>query len=448
MDFEKIKAAAAAAAEKTGISEYEIYFEQGISTDITAFRSEIKSFSSSTDGGICLRCKIGDKSGIASSELAEPESVEELFLRAAENARLIEKDEKSFIYGGGGKYETIDEKPHEVPDAASMTASALKLQRLVYAADPRVSDGTESGVFAGGTTVRIFNSAGLDLCGTRGFTALYTVPLVTDGDDTNTDFGYETAALGEADFQRLAADTVKRATSKFGAKKVPSGKYDIVLSGKCMVDILSTFSGVFSAKAVQTGRSLLKGKLGEKIASDRVTITDDPFDPAAPCHAAFDAEGVPTRRKTVVESGVLKTYLYNLSTADTDGVQSTGNAAKSSYAGSIGTAPFSFGISCGEQTQEQLFEAVGEGIYVTEMKGFHAGADPVTGDFSIESAGALISGGTLAGPVKEFTVAGNFFSLLLEIEALSDTLYRSLPGGVTQISAPAALIRGVSIGGE
>ena len=103
MDFEKIKAAAAAAAEKTGISEYEIYFEQGISTDITAFRSEIKSFSSSTDGGICLRCKIGDKSGIASSELAEPESVEELVLRAAENARLIEKDEKSFIDGGGGK---------------------------------------------------------------------------------------------------------------------------------------------------------------------------------------------------------------------------------------------------------------------------------------------------------------------------------------------------------
>ena len=177
-----------------------------------------------------------------------------------------------------------------------------------------------------------------------------------------------------------------------------------------MKAILSTFLSAFYAENAQKGLSLLKGKTGEVIAADCITITDTPFFASNPMKIAFDGEGVPTKEKNVIENGVLKTLLYNLTSAEKDGVETTGNASRS--AASIGTRAYSFYINPGQMTRDELFAAADNGIYVTEMKGFHAGANAVTGDFSIESAGFLIENGKIGAPIKSFTVAGNFFELL------------------------------------
>lgn len=448
MDFERIKAAVKEAADDAGITEYEIYYEQSESAETSAFRSEINSFSSSVSGGICLRCKVGDKMGYASTECIDASEMSGLVARAAENAKLIEKDEKSFIYAGGAEYKALDTKKTEMPDAGELASSVLECQASAYEADKRVSDGTSSGAFVGGSTIRIFNSAGLDLSGTTGYQGLYIEVIANDGEETNTSFKAKIAPLSTIDKKALAEKTVAQTAARFGASKVKTGKYDIVFDTSKVRDFIGTFSDVFNAKAVQMGMSLLKGKLGEKIASDKVTIVDDPFNEQCPVKTAFDAEGVPTYKKNVVENGVLKTFLYNLSTADTDGVQSTGNASKGSYAANIGTSPYCMSILPGDKTREELFELTGDGIYVTEMKGFHAGANAVTGDFSIESAGFLIKDGKLGAPVKEFTVAGNFFELIKNIEQLSDTVEYSIPGGFTQFGAPDILVRNMSVGGE
>jgi PmbA protein len=114
----------------------------------------------------------------------------------------------------------------------------------------------------------------------------------------------------------------------------------------------------------------------------------------------------------------------------------------------VNIAPYSFGVQAGESTREELFEAVGNGVYITSAKGFHAGANAVTGDFSIESAGFVIRDGKRAEPVKSFTVAGNFFDLLKQIDRLGNEIVWGIPGGFTVYGSPHILVRNVSIAGK
>ena len=183
------------------------------------------------------------------------------------------------------------------------------------------------------------------------------------------------------------------------------------------------------------------------IASDCVTILDDPMREGALMQTNFDGEGVATACRNVVEKGILKTLLYDLTTAKKAGVESTGNAHRG-YASPVVIAPYNFGIMAGDSTQEELFAAVGNGIYINECKGFHAGANAVTGDFSIESAGFMIRDGKRAEPVKSFTVAGNFFELLKQIEKLGNEVKWGISGSLTLFGSPDVLIRNASVAGK
>ena len=189
--------------------------------------------------------------------------------------------------------------------------------------------------------------------------------------------------------------------------------------------------------------SRLAGKEGEKIAADIVTITDDPMREGCPMQTHFDDEGVATYKKTVVENGVLKTMLYDITTAIKTGKETTANGRRG---GNI--APYNFGICAGENTLDELFEKAGDGVYVTGIKGLHAGANAITGDFSVESEGFIIKDGKKAGPVKSFTVAGNFFELLQNIDSMSNQVKWGIPGSFTVFGSPDVLIKGMSVAGK
>ena len=210
--------------------------------------------------------------------------------------------------------------------------------------------------------------------------------------------------------------------------------------------LLSTYSAIFSGKAALHGLSLLKGKEGEQIASEKLTLVDDPFYAENPVKCAFDAEGVPTKEKTLIENGVLKTLLYDLTNAKKAGVETTGNAARG-YADPVSVAPYCLRIEAGEETREEMLARMGDGIFVTEMKGLHAGANAVTGDFSIESAGFLVENGKISRPVHSFTVAGNFFELLKAIDGVANNVEMGSPAR-SAIAAPDILVRGLSVAGE
>ena len=215
-----------------------------------------------------------------------------------------------------------------------------------------------------------------------------------------------------------------------------------------MKDLLSTFSSVFSGRSANLGLSLLKGKEGEKIAADCLTLIDDPQKEGSATQTAFDGEGVATYTKNVIENGVLNTLLYDIASADKVGKESTGNGQRGSYASPVSVAPYHFYLAGGSLSDDELLASMGDGLYITELKGLHAGANAVTGDFSIESAGFRVRDGKKCEAIKSFTVAGNFFDLLKEIDSLGNEVRWGFPGGSTVFGSPDVLVCGMSVAGK
>lgn len=447
MNFELLKNALIDAAERAGIKEYEIYAQIGESISAETLKDEISSFSSSVGGGICFRCIVDGKMGYASTQESDAAAMESLVARAVSNAACIDSTDEVMIFAGSEHYATVDGEAFELTDAVTVRDNALRLQRALYAESDKVSDGTQSAAFSEAESIYLYNSYGLALSNRVGVSGAYTNAVVRDGEEAQEHFEFAEGRDYSA-LEKLPALTVRGALEKIGAATVPSGTYDILFSGRQFRSFLSAFSSVFSAKSAQLGLSLLAGKEGERIAAEIVSIVDDPMRADSPMKAPFDGEGVATEKKSVVENGVLKTLLYDLTTAKKAGVASTGNGQKGGYSSPVSIAPYSFSILAGKDSEEALFEAIDDGIYITECKGFHAGANAVTGDFSIESAGFRIRNGRKCEPIKSFTVAGNFFDLLKRIDRLGNKVHWGLPGSFTTFGSPDVLVRGMGVAGK
>lgn len=446
MNYELLKAAIENEAKNQGISEYEIYYMSNEELSLDTLNRKPNSFSSGNSGGICLRVLHDGKIGYASSELMDEGEMISLVSRAKANAEATEKPDTVGIYKGSESYAELKCEPFEAKSAAELKRLTEELADEVYAASDKVTDGTATYGLNAGFVVRLSNSHGLDLMTSCGLSAVQLGAVICD--DGKYENEYNLAELkGDVDLKALAKETVETAILKANAGLVDSGKYSVVLSAKQMRTLLSVYSSAFSAKMAQMGMSLLAGKEGQKIASDIVTITDDPMREGVSIQTNFDAEGVAARRKNVVECGVLRTLLYNRETAAVAGVESTGNASKGGYASPVGISPYAFCIEAGEHSEEELFAMAGNGIYITELKGLHAGANSVTGDFSLESAGFKIVDGKKGEAIKSFTIAGNFYELMKSIVALSDKVEVAVTGGFTTFGSPAVLLRGVSVAG-
>ena len=447
MNYELLKSAIEKEAKAQGLTDYEIYYMSSDELSVDTLNKEPSSFASGNSGGICFRAVYDGKIGYAASQLMTEEEMCALVSRAKANATATEKPDTVGIFKGSESYAELKNQDFTPKSAAELKKITAELANEVYAYSDKVANGTATYGITAGFEVRLSNSHGLDLSTKCGINVIQLGAVICD--DGKYENSYDLQELkGDVDLKALAAKTVDDAIVKANAGQVASGKYNVVISAKQMRTILSAFVSAFSAKMAQMGMSLLKGKEGEKIASDIVNITDDPMREGVSIQTNFDAEGVAAFRKAVVENGVLKTLLHNRETAALAGVESTGNASKGSYASPVAISPYAFCLEAGDKTLDELFEMAGDGIYVTALKGLHAGANAVTGDFSIESAGFKIVDGKLGEAVKTFTIAGNFFELLKSISSLSDTVEVAATGGFTTFGAPAVLINEMSVAGK
>lgn len=447
IDFEKIKKAVIDAVSYTNIEKYEIYYQSETDMSTETLKDEISSFSSGVSGGICFRCICDGKMGYASTQLIEENEIKELVNRALNNSKYIESDEEPIIFGGSESYKKKTVESTEIPSASVMKDAALEIQKNTYAQGDFVTDGTQSQVMGFETETFIYNSEGLELYNKAGMCACIADAVINENGESQTDYDIMLGCDFEK-FDDLSKNVVASAREKIGAGYVNSGTYDIIIDGRQMRSILSAFFTIFSGKTARLGLSLLDGKIGEKIAADCVTISDDPFDPNCWIQTSFDAEGVAVYSKNVVENGILKTLLYDLKNAKIAGVETTGNASKGGYASPVGISPYRFRIEPGEYSLNELFNIINNGIYVTEIKGLHAGANANTGDFSIESAGFVIENGKKGRAVKSFTIAGNFYELLKNITHIGSEVSYGVSGGYTVFASPSILVKNISVAGK
>ena len=445
MDFNAFKATVIEKCAQMGIEDYELYYQSAQSTSISAFQHEINQFTGSIEGGVCFRCIYGGKMGYASTEALTPEQAQRVVEKAVDNASNLEAEEQVFLCEGGQEYEPLEARAYEMPATEEIVAAVLATQEKLYAADPRAIDGCQTQGVAESSEIAIYNSKGLDLQSKTNLAGLVVAAVVSDGKEMANDYQIKLGKLADIDTDGLTHKAVKTALGKLGGDVAPTGQYRVVFDPEAMSDLLQTFASIFSSEVAQKGLSKLAGKDGEMIASNVVTLVDDPFHPQAPTHRNFDAEGSPAHKKNLIENGVFQTLLYNLKTAAVAGKKTTGNASKAGYAGAVAISPFTMYLAPGDMTEEELLAKAGNGVYINALSGLHAGANAVTGDFSLQSAGFMIENGKKTTAVKSFTVAGNFYDLLKNITAVASNL--ELPG-MARFGAPSVLVEGLSIAGK
>ncbi|HIU33168.1 MAG TPA: TldD/PmbA family protein [Candidatus Pullichristensenella excrementigallinarum] len=436
-------------AREAGLAMCEVYCASGSSFEVSIFQGEIVHYSSADSAGLTLRALVNDKMGYASTQALDEEAIDLLIDAVRENAELIESEDRQFLFGGGSEYAEISNYNAQLDalDVSKKIALAREMEKRALEADPRIQQVGDCVLITQSSEIAIANTQGLHLSHRCNLIGGYLSPVAKEGDKVNTGFAmFYTSDPNQIDLTACVQRAVREAVDGLNAQSIPSGEYRVLLSGLCMADLLSTFSGVFSAEQAQKGLSLFKDREGAKVAAECVTLVDDPHLPASPSSTPFDDEGVPTFRKNVLDRGVLTTLLHNLKTAHKAGVKTTANASKAGYSAPVDVAPSNFLLVPGQRSLSQMLEALGEGIYITDLQGHHSGANPVSGDFSLSAKGYLVRAGKIAQAVQQITVAGNFFELLEKIEALGSDLQSSFPGSSTFFS-PSVLIQNLSVAG-
>ena len=448
MNFNTFKEIVIAQCEQLGITEYELYYQAGSSVSVDTFQHSINEFSASQSGGVCFRCIVDGKMGYASTEDLSEAQAKAVVAKAADSARLLESEEQVFLGEGGQEYEPLHVKTYDLPSTEELITKVLETTEKLYAADPAAVDGCQTQGIIETSETAIYNSKGLDLHHEMNVSGLIAVGVVSNGKEMSNDYQIKLGKLDEIDTDALVKEAVDGAKLKLGGEVAPTGQYSVVFNPDAMCSLLGVFSSIFSSEAAQKGLSKLSGHEGEVIAAPIVTLVDDPFHPENPMPMNFDAEGSPTHKKNVIEGGKLNTLLYNLKTAAVAGKKTTGNASKGGYDASVGLRPFTMYLENGDLTEEELLAKANEGVYITDLSGLHAGANPISGDFSLQSAGFMIHGGKKCEYVKSFTVAGNFYDLLKNITALANNCHLPRAMGSTAFGSPTVLVDGLSVAGK
>ena len=434
-------------ASEAGFSEYEVYYVDRESLGISVYKEEVEKYNLNNSAGLSFRGKLGDRIGYSYTEILDEDAIDMLVKKAKENVSAIENNDIQFIYEGDKEYKEISTYYEALENLApdKLINIAINMEKEAKKYCDKVESFSGCAISYSSGKYGIINSKGLNLKNKSNLLTAYVVPIVKDGENMYDGCGYVVAkSLDEIDPAKIAKMGVDEALSKIGATSIPAGNYKVIINNEAMVSLLSTFAGIFSGDAVQKGLSLLKGKEGEIIASDIVNLVDDPHLKDGLASVAFDDEGVATVKTYLIQDGKLNTLLHNLKTANKAGVKSTGNGFKASYASPISVSPTNFYIEPGVNSLEEMTKKIDKGLIITDLAGLHSGANSITGDFSLAAKGFYIENGVKTHPVEQITVAGNFFTLLTDIEEVGNDL--KFP--MSSVGSPSIMIKELSIAGE
>ena len=442
MTYEAYRDALLKIALEQGCSDAEVYAQESREFSVEVMEQTIDSYSVSRSMGLSIRVCLEGKNGYAYTELLE--EPEALVARAMDNARAIESTDEHPMQGAA-EYPavTLPENPLTNMDDAARIQLAMELEKRALASDERCVRVAGNQVIWEEGRIHIANTRGLQASRDVTAAVCYVNPVLQEGEQMQDGFAFRCREQ-VFDLEGCARDAVADAARKFGASTIPSGKYPVVLEKHAASDLLHGFISLFSGEAAQKGLSLLGDKVGQAIAAPCVSMVDDPLLAVNP--RPFDDEGVPSVRTDVVEQGVLKTLLHNLKTAQKAGCASTSNGGRGSAASPVGVAPSNFMIVPGEKSYETMLEELGDGLIIRDISGLHAGLDPISGDFSLLAGGWLRKDGKLQ-PVEQITVAGNFFTLLKEVEEVGADLWLGLGLG-TIVASPSLRIKGLMVSGS
>jgi PmbA protein len=430
-----------------GASAAECTISEGDQFSVSVRKGEVETLTEAGSRGIGLRVLAGKRVGSAySSDLTE-DGICAMVRSALQLSEITTEDPFAGLPAPEdlGRFEgdlqlysaSVSELPTEWKIEQAKEAEAA-----AFAFDPRIgnSEGASFDTHLGLTTFA--NSLAFCDSYRTSSCALSAVPVAQDGERMERDYWYTVArsADGLEPAGQVGRRAAERVLRRLGARKVATQKVPIVLEPRVARSLIDNIFEAVSGDSIYRGESFLAGKLGQKVASENVTIVDDATLPGLFGSSPFDDEGVPSRRTVVIENGVLKTWLLNSYTGRKLGMRTTGNETRG-ITGNAGVGHGNLFLQAGTQSPEEIIGSIPNGFYVTELIGF--GVNIVTGDYSRGAAGLWIENGKPAYPVSEVTIAGTLQEMLTGLEAIgSDLEFRGA------IASPTLLIREMTVSGQ
>jgi PmbA protein len=430
------------AGRAEGEEEVEAYVTHARTFEVRVFGGEVDSLSSAEPRGAGVRVVSDRRVGFAFSTDLSSQGLSDLVAAARTNAAHAGPDEAAGLAPGWV------EAPPDVPgltgpsqagaSADDKVSFVLALERAAASADARVR-AVEDAVYADSDAeVALATSTGIAGAYRRTDAWCYAVVITEDAGDTQVGFDFGLGrALSTLDAEAVAGSAARRGLRVLGASKVSSQRLPVVFDPYVAGQFLGVLGRALTGEAVQKGRSLFAGRLGDKVGASNLTLTDDGRLEGAPGAAPWDDEGVATTRTEVIRDGILESFLFDTVSARREGTASTGNAARAGFKSVPHAAPSNLAFAPTGEDRDEVLVRAGRAFYVQDLHGVHSGANPISGDFSVGATGLLVEGGDLSRPVKEVTIAAPMLEILERVAGVASDL-RWLPfagsyGGATTL---------------
>jgi PmbA protein len=429
----------------TGDEELEAFAQETRRTEVRARAGDVESVTFAGSRGVGVRVIAGGRLGYAWAADPREDELVQTVERARENAALATDDEHNVLPAPeraedlpGLYHQPLVDTPTE-----RKVALALDLDAAAVRSDPRVRRVEQVSYRDSVSRVAIASTQGLSGEYARTDCWCTASTLAEHGEEIQTGFAFRIAREpGDLDWMACAQESAARAARLLGARKPPSARVPVVLDPGAAVAFLGVLAGALSAESVQKGRSLFASRVGEVVGSEAVNLVDDGRLLEGPGAAPFDDEGVPTQRTPLMDRGRLGGFLHNTHTAHRGKTLSTGNAGRAGFRSPPGVSITNLFLAPGSESATELVARAEGGVYIQEMSGVHSGANPISGEFSVGATGLRISGGDLAEPLREMTVASTLPDMLAGVVAVgSDLRFFGSTG------SPTVLVGEMTIGG-
>ena len=388
-------------------AEASAYTSQGLSVNVRL--GDVETLEQMQDRGISVTLFIGKRKGQASSADLRPASVDACVDRALDIARFTQEDPCS----GLADPELL---ATEFPDLdlwhpAPMDARAAIERALACEAAGRVDQritNSEGASFNAGLGMSVYgNSHGFIGRSSGTHYSQSCVLLAGQGSGMQRDYSYDSrrclADLEAA--EETGREAARRTLRRLDARQLPTAEMPVLLAPEVAKGLAGHLVGAISGSSLYRNASFLKDRAGEQLFPDWMTICERPHLPRGAGSANFDSEGVRTREKNIVESGVLQDYVLSSYSARRLDLETTGNA------GGVRNLLLAPGGAA-----DDLLCELDSGFYVTEVMG--QGVNLVTGDYSRGATGLRVENGEIVHAVEGVTIAGNLRDMFLDIRAV------------------------------
>ena len=419
--IETIMAMLLDSAKKHGADAADAVVAGGISEEVSVRLGKLESIERSEDRNIGLRVFVDGRNAVISTASTDQSSIDELAERAVSMARLAPPDP----YAGLAEAELLakdipdlDLMDHTVPSSDMLKDLAFSVEEAARATTGITN--SEGGSASYGTSeIMLATSNGFSSQYERSGFSISTVALAEHNGKMERDYDFS-SAVHFSDLRPAAevgASAAQRTLAKLGAIKAKTGSFPVIYDQRVSSSISGHIASAINGAAIARGTSFLKDRMDEQITSANISITDDPLRPRGAGSSTFDGEGLPRRKRLMLEDGVLKGWLLDLASARQLNLDPTGNASRGvSSAPSPSTSNWI--MSPGTISRDELIADIEEGFLITELIG--SSVSLITGDYSRGASGFWIENGALTYPVTEATIAGNLKEMLMAITAADD----------------------------